>query len=204
MGDSVMRGAEGHPLGEERQSAAGEVIWFTGLSGSGKTTLASGLRARMESEGARVKIIDGDVVRAHRKRPLGFSREAILENGRDVIEMCEEARRSADFVLVALITPLDAVRREARKRLGPHYFEVFVSTPVEECRSRDTKGLYAMEAKGKLSDLIGVSPGSPFERPTQPDIELDTSALSEGEALTLLLGALNDRDPHLSVRDRIG
>ena len=153
---------------------SGTVVWFTGLSGAGKSTLANELARKLTEGGATVSIQDGDVTRAADDKPLGFSSQAITRNGRRMIEMCEAALEAHDFVLVTLITPFETVREEARRRFRPRYREIFVSTSVEACRKRDTKGLYAKEAKGELDNLIGVSLGSPFELPVEPDLVLDT------------------------------
>lgn len=169
---------------------SGVVIWFTGLSGAGKSTLAEALAARMRHEGKRVLILDGDVVRSGRPRPLGFTKEDITANGLQVIEMCEAVRGEHDIVIVSLITPFEAVRAEARRRLRPRYREVYVSTPADVCRERDTKGLYAREARGELQDLIGVSEATPFEVPREPDLVLNTSRISIDEGVTRLAEGL--------------
>ena len=125
-----------------------------------------------------------------RSRPFDFSKEAVLANGRTIIGLCDEARVSYDYVLVSVVTPRQIVRTEARERLSPAYYEVYVSTPVEICRRRDTKGLYARADRGELHDLIGVSPVSPFETPRDPDLILDTSRESEDESAARLINAL--------------
>jgi len=171
----------------------GTVVWFTGLSGAGKSTLSNELARKLRERGARVSIQDGDIARAADDKPLGFSARAIIRNGHRVIKICEFARKSHDFVLVSLITPFETVRDEARELFRPSYFEIFVSTPVEVCRGRDTKGLYAKEAEGELDNLIGVSLGSPFELPKEPDLVLDTEGKTVEECTSLVISALSEQ-----------
>ena len=156
----------------------GNVIWFTGLSGSGKTTLAESLLSKLKNENLSVTLIDGDRVRDSRKKKLGFSRSDIEQNG--------------FYVLVAVITPFETVRREARKRLGPNYFEVFVSTSLDICKSRDTKGLYRKAELGEIENLIGVSATVPFEPPNTPDLAIDTHQMTVEEGTRMLLAGIKE------------
>ena len=172
---------------------SGTVIWFTGLSGSGKSTLANELARKLRESEAKVSIKDGDVARASDDIPLGFSAQAIIRNGRRVIEMCKVAIEAHDFVLVSLITPFELVREEAREQFRPRYLEIFVSTSTEVCRRRDTKGLYAKEARGELDNLIGISSKSPFEPPMEPDLVLDTEGRTVQECTSLVLSALSEQ-----------
>lgn len=174
------------------------VVWFTGLSGSGKSTLAESLQDALRARGATVSIVDGDQLRDSRSRPLGFTREDIVANGLSAVGLAKESLASHEYVIVSLITPLEEVRREARARLSPHYFEVYVNTSVETCRARDTKGLYARADRGEITNLIGVSSATPFEVPSSPDFVAQTEG-SDVEGLTLRLVAELDewrsRDP---------
>jgi adenylylsulfate kinase-like enzyme len=164
-----------------------------GLSGAGKSTLANELARNLEVREFKVSIQDGDIVRAADHRPLGFSAPAIIKNGQRMIEQCETVLEAHDFVLVSLITPFETVREEARQRFRPQYLEIFLSTSAEECRRRDTKGLYSKEARGELDNLIGVSPGSPFELPSQPDLVLDTKEKTVEECASLVFSALQEQ-----------
>lgn len=177
---------------------SGSVLWFMGLSGSGKSTLANEVAKKLKEDGATVLVQDGDAVRATDDKPLGFSAKAIIANGRRMIELCEASLETHDFILVSLITPFEIVREEARERFRPHYLEIFVSTSAEACRQRDTKGLYAKEAKGELDNLIGVSTGSPFELPRQPDLVLDTEGKSVEECVSLILSELSKQHRRLA------
>ena len=170
----------------------GNVIWFTGLSGSGKTTLAESLLSKLKNENLSVTLIDGDRVRDSRKKKLGFSRSDIEQNGFYVLELCEKERLTHDYVLVAVITPFETVRREARKRLRPNYFEVFVSTSLDICKSRDTKGLYRKAELGEIENLIGVSATVPFEPPNTPDLAIDTHQMTVEEGTRMLLAGIKE------------
>jgi adenylyl-sulfate kinase len=176
------------------------VIWFTGLSGAGKTTLAEALKKELGRYGARSVVLDGDAVRNSRERPLDFSRDHILQNGRHVIELCEVERESHDYVLVAVIAPFSRTRREARHRLGPGYFEVHVDTSVEVCAERDTKGLYRNAQEGIEQNLIGVSPKAPYEIPREPDLVLDTADITIEASAERLIQSLRSWESLRSIR----
>lgn len=166
----------------------GNVVWLTGLSGSGKSTLAEAMLIELIKGGSTATLIDGDRVRDSRKKKLGFSRNDIERNGFYVIELCEKERMINDYVIVAVITPFEVVRTEARARLEPSYFEIFVSTSLDICKNRDTKGLYRKAELGEIENLIGVSPNVPFEVPSSPDISIDTNekTIEEGARILLL------------------
>ena len=171
---------------------SGVVVWFTGLSGAGKSTLADSFAAELRRQGRPVTIIDGDAIRQARKRPFGFSREDILQNGRDIIEACQQEVVHHDFVLVAVITPFAQTRQEARRALEPDYFEVYVATPLDVCAERDTKGLYKQAMAGDLPDLIGVSGSAPYERPCGSEFIVDTTNVSVEESRERVQAAIQE------------
>jgi sulfate adenylyltransferase len=124
--------------------APGACVWFTGLSGSGKSTTARAVHRLLEERGRVVTMLDGDVVRTHLSRGLGFSREDRDENVRRVAFVAAEIVRHGGLVVCALVSPYRAARAEARAMVGSESFvEVFVDTPLEVCAERDVKGLYA-------------------------------------------------------------
>ncbi|MEK7084477.1 MAG: adenylyl-sulfate kinase [Patescibacteria group bacterium] len=166
-----------------KKSGSGLVVWFTGLSGSGKTTIAAALKERLERADKRVVVLDGDAVRATAHRHLGFAREDIRENNRLVAELAKKKRLEAEVVLVPIISPYRADRETARRALEPGFIEVFVNCSVDECRQRDTKGLYGKAARGEIDNLIGVSPAMPYEAPEHPEIELRTDMMSVEECV---------------------
>ena len=179
---------------------SGSVIWFTGLSGAGKSTLAEAFATELRRTGKRVTVIDGDAIRQSRKRPLGFSREHILQNGRDIIEACQQEAAQHDFVLVAVITPFAQTRHDARAAIEPNYFEVYVATSVEICAKRDAKGLYAKASRGELLNLVGVSESIPYERPRDSDLVVDTASVSVEEARDRVRLAVRAWQAKLSIR----
>lgn len=168
----------------------GNVLWLTGLSGSGKSTLAESILKKLVENGFTATLIDGDRVRDAREKRLGFSRNDIEQNGFYVVQLCEKERIVNDYVIVAVITPFESVRKEARVRLEPHYCEIFVSTSLDVCKSRDTKGLYRKAELGEIENLVGVSPNVPFEVPDSANITIDTNEVTAEEGTEILLSCI--------------
>ena len=151
----------------------GACLWFTGLSGSGKTTTAEALITLLEQRGRTVTMLDGDVVRTHLSRGLGFSREDRDENVRRVGYVAAEIARHGGLVVCALVSPYRATRDEMRAMVdsaaGPGAFiEIHVDTPLEEVMARDVKGLYAAGTQ----QMTGLS--DPYEPPLTPELRLET------------------------------
>lgn len=163
------------------------VYWFTGLSGAGKTTIAEGARAHLEAAGRKVLILDGDDVRERLHTDLGFSEADIKLNNSLIANLCLDLRNAHDVVLVPIISPFVSSRREARERLAPGFYEIFVHAEVETVRERDVKGLYAKADQKIITNLIGYSPGHPYERPVRPDLTLSTHLISIEDAVETLL-----------------
>ncbi len=169
---------------------AGVVIWFTGLSGAGKSTLAGALAPALRAQGERVEVLDGDVVRAHLSKGLGFSREDRDLNVARIAFVAHLLARSGVFVLVAAISPFRAAREAARRAIGD-FLEVHVAPPLEECIRRDVKGLYRKALSGELPRFTGVS--DPYEPPLSPEVTLDTSRITVDEGAGRVLDALRER-----------
>tara|TARA_Y100000310_G_scaffold345866_1_gene471923 strand:+ start:16327 stop:16896 length:570 start_codon:yes stop_codon:yes gene_type:complete len=167
-----------------------KVLWFTGLSGSGKTSIALGIKSRLEELGFKVVIIDGDDVREKLHKHLGFSREDIKENNRLISDIAVEALQKNDFVLVPIISPYKKDRLAARTRIGEEFVELYINASLEECRKRDTKGLYEKAQRGEIDNMIGVSEKSPYEPPKNPDIEVCTDDKSSVESVEEVMRAL--------------
>lgn len=169
---------------------AGTVLWLTGLSGAGKTTLARALAPALAARGRKVETLDGDAVREHLCRGLGFSRDDRDENVRRIAFVAHLLAKHGVDVLVSAISPYRAARAEARA-LTPRFFEVHVAPPLEECVRRDPKGLYRRALSGELASFTGVS--DPYEEPLAPEVRVDTSALSLEASVSLVLRALEAR-----------
>lgn len=148
-------------------------IWFTGLSGAGKSTLGAVLAERLRARGETAYVLDGDRLRAGLNKDLGFSAEDRQENVRRVSEVARLMVDAGLTVIVTLISPFRADREAARSLFAAGQFiEVFVDTPLNECRRRDPKGLYARAATGEIAQFTGIS--SPYEPPLAPEFVLST------------------------------
>jgi bifunctional enzyme CysN/CysC len=149
------------------------VLWFTGLSGAGKSTIANQVEKRLLALGHHTMILDGDNVRHGLNRDLGFSEADRVENIRRIAEVSRLFVEAGLIVIVSFISPYRAERMLARDRVGADEFlEIFVDTPVEECRRRDPKGLYQKADAGQIRNFTGVD--APYEEPLEPEIRLRT------------------------------
>jgi len=151
----------------------GVCIWFTGLSGAGKSTTAEILTVRLQEYGRQVTVLDGDVVRIHLSRGLGFGKDDRDLNIRRIGFVAAEIVRHGGTVICAAVSPYRATRNDVRNMVGADRFvEVFVDTPIEECEKRDTKGMYAKARRGELKGFTGID--DPYEPPQNPEIKLET------------------------------
>jgi bifunctional enzyme CysN/CysC len=165
------------------------VVWLTGLSGAGKSTIANLVEKKLHVHGAHTYLIDGDNIRGGLNRDLGFTEADRVENVRRVTEVARLFADAGLIVIVSLISPFRAEREMARERIGAAEFvEVFVDTPIEECKQRDPKGLYAKAARGELVNFTGVD--SPYETPETPDLVLSTLGHSADELADQVVGHL--------------
>ncbi|MCD7793241.1 MAG: adenylyl-sulfate kinase [Alistipes sp.] len=177
---------------EEKEQHLGQhglTIWFTGLSGSGKSTVAVALERELSSLGYMSRILDGDNVRSGINSDLGFSEADRRENIRRVAEVCKLFTDTGIITLAAFVSPTTALRKLAREIVGKeHFFEIYVSTPLEECEHRDVKGLYAKARSGALPEFTGIT--APFEKPEHPELQLDTTHLSVEECVRRVVRAI--------------
>jgi len=151
----------------------GFCIWFTGLSGAGKSTIAKRLINMLQEYGRNPTVLDGDVVRTHLSKGLGFSKEDRDINILRISFVAGEIVRHNGTVVCAAISPYRQARREARKMFqDEHFIEVFVDTPIDVCEERDIKGLYAQARAGKIKGFTGVD--DPYEPPIEPEVHLKT------------------------------
>jgi sulfate adenylyltransferase len=151
----------------------GVCVWFTGLSGAGKSTTAEILTVMLLERGRRVTLLDGDVVRTHLSRGLGFSKEDRDINIRRIGYVAAEIVRHGGLAICAAVSPYRATRNDVRNMVGKDRFvEVFVDTPLEVCESRDTKGMYAKARRGEIPSFTGID--DPYEPPEHSEITLYT------------------------------
>src|SRR6266852_2852410 len=165
--------AHEHPE-TERSRDGGFTLWFTGLSGSGKTTIAHLVGPAIEERGPIVEYLDGDTVRTHLSKGLGFSKEDRDTNIERIGWVAARLTRHGAAVIAAAISPYEETRQKARELVEEWgtFVEVHIATSVEECARRDVKGLYEKAFKGEIKGFTGVD--DPYEEPANPDVRIDT------------------------------
>ncbi len=162
----------------------GAVIWLTGTPASGKSTIAGLVGRRLHEMGLPVEDLDADEVRANLSPNLGFTEEARDENTKRLAWMAQKLSKYGVNVLVAAVSPLRRYRDRARDWC-PNFVEVMVYAPLETCKQRDPKGLYARAERGEVNDIAGWH--MPFEAPEKPEVYIDTTQMSAEEAAELVL-----------------
>ena len=161
-------------------------IWLTGLSGAGKSTIAFLLERQLMAQGRACYVLDGDNVRHGLNRDLGFSDLDRTENIRRIAEVAKLMNDAGLIVITAFISPLISDREMAKSIIGEKaYREIFVSTAIEVCESRDPKGLYQKARQGLVKDFTGVS--APYEMPTKPSLTLDTAVSSKEDCVNEIM-----------------
>ena len=174
------------PEREKLNGHNGRVIWFTGLSGSGKSTIANALEVELHRQGQRTYILDGDNIRQGLNKDLGFTDADRVENIRRIAEVAKLMMDAGLIVMTAFISPFQRERQMARELIGADNFvEVYVSTSLAVCESRDVKGLYKKARSGQLPNMTGVN--SPYEVPQSPEIVVDGAAVSLAQVVKGLL-----------------
>ena len=166
----------------------GLTVWFTGLSASGKTTLCNAVYQRLAARHWKLELLDGDTVRKHLSKDLGFSREDRDENIRRIGFVAGLLTRNGVIALAAAISPYRAVRREVRASIGD-FVEVYVNAPLEVCEARDPKGLYRKARAGQLPGFTGID--DPYEPPLRPEVECRTDRESLEESVAKVLAAVD-------------
>ena len=169
----------------EQKNQTTKTVWFTGLSGSGKSTLANELEKRLVAMGRHTMLLDGDNIRMGLNKNLGFSETDRVENIRRIAEVAKLMNDAGLIVLTAFISPYEKDRENARQIIGEDFFEVYVSTPLEECERRDVKGLYKKAREGEIPNFTGIT--SPYEVPAAPDLVINTQEISIEDAVTLIV-----------------
>lgn len=170
----------------------GFCVWFTGLSGAGKSTTAEIIVDRLLERGRQVTLLDGDVVRTHLSKGLGFSKEDRDTNILRIGFVASEIVRHGGAVVCATVSPYRATRHRVRDLVGvDRFIEVFVDTPLDVCESRDTKGMYAQARRGAIRGFTGID--DPYERPAAADLVLDTMRASADENAERIVALLLER-----------
>src|SRR4030081_2217157 len=170
----------------------GFVVWFTGLSGAGKCTIVTDLKAELERSGRHVELLDGDEVRTHLSKGLGFSKEDRDTNIRRIGYVARLVARSGGVAITAAISPYREVRDEVRAQT-PNFVEVFAHCPIETLVERDVKGLYRKALAGEIANFTGVS--DPYEAPLNPEVVCDTSRETLAQSLAKVIDALERLRP---------
>ena len=173
-------------LREKLNGHKGQVLWLTGLSGSGKSTIANALEKELYSQGKKTYILDGDNIRHGLNKDLGFTDNDRVENIRRVAEVAKLMCDAGLIVITAFISPFRTEREMARSLFKKDEFkEVYISTPLKIAEKRDPKGLYKKARQGQIPNFTGID--SPYEKPLQPDLEIDTSKKSLNESVKTIL-----------------
>jgi adenylylsulfate kinase len=170
----------------------GFTLWFTGLSGAGKSTIANLVGPELEERGLKVEYLDGDVVRTHLSKGLGFSKEDRDTNIERIGWVASRLTRHGAAVLVSAISPYEETRDKARtmvEQFGP-FLEVYVHASVETCAERDVKGLYAKAFTGEIPEFTGVS--DPYEPPLRAELVVKTEDESPEESARRVLAKLEE------------
>ncbi|MEP6657999.1 MAG: adenylyl-sulfate kinase, partial [Betaproteobacteria bacterium] len=179
-------GKEAHALLKGQQPC---IVWVTGLSGAGKSTIANLVEKKLHARGRHTYLLDGDNVRHGLNKDLGFTEADRVENIRRVAEVARLMVDAGLIVLVSFISPFAAERRMARALVTPGEFcEVFVDTPLDVAEERDPKGFYKKARRGELKNFTGID--SPYERPENPEIRIDTTRTAPEEAAEMIVAHL--------------
>ena len=177
---------------EQQNGHGSAILWFTGLSGAGKSTLAHAVEETLHQRGVRTFVFDGDNVRHGLCADLGFSNKDRVENIRRVGEMAKLYLEAGVIPLTAFISPFRSDRSRVRS-LVPHgeFLEIYCQCPIEECESRDVKGLYKRARAGEIPDFTGIS--SPYEEPEAPELTVNTMDLDLDASVAKVVTLLEER-----------
>lgn len=168
----------------------GFTLWFTGLPCSGKSTLAQLVAKELQRRGRGVEVLDGDVVRTHLTKGLGFSKEDRDENIRRIGFVCHLLSKHGAVAIAAAISPYRAIRDEVRSTIE-NFIEVYVNTPLEVCIQRDVKGMYKKAMAGEMKGFTGVD--DPYEAPLNPELTIETDKEAPEVSAARILRVLEQR-----------
>jgi adenylylsulfate kinase len=167
----------------------GVTVWFTGLSGGGKTTISQGLEKFLKERNFFVEVLDGDLVRNHLSKGLGFSKEDRDTNIKRIGFVAHLLTRNGVIAIVAAISPYRDIRDEVRAMIGD-FVEVYVNAPLETCESRDVKGLYRKARAGELKGFTGID--DPYQEPTNPEVVCYTAIETIDESVAKVINKLEE------------
>jgi adenylylsulfate kinase len=165
-------------------------LWFTGLSGAGKSTIANIVVAELRASGRNVELLDGDEIREHLSKGLGFSKEDRDTNVRRIGWVASVLARNGVVSVTAAISPYRSVRDEVRSWID-NFVEIHVATSLADCEARDVKGLYAKARAGEIPEFTGVS--DPYEPPLNPEILVETAGKTPEESAAEVIAWLRSR-----------
>ena len=172
-----------------KKAPRGFTLWFTGLPSAGKSTLAQLVAAELRARGRAVEVLDGDVVRTHLCKGLGFSKEDRDENIRRIGFVCGLLSRHGVAAIAAAISPYRAIRDEIRASIG-NFVEIYVKASVETCAQRDVKGLYKKALAGEIKNFTGVN--DPYEPPLSPELTVETEKESPQQSAARIVRKLEE------------
>ena len=173
------------------EPGSGCCVWFTGLSGAGKSTIAEIVVAELAARGRYVELLDGDEVREHLSKGLGFSKVDRDTNILRIGFVASLLARNGVIAVTAAISPYRAVRDEVRGWID-NFVEVHVATALEDCEARDVKGLYAKARAGEIPEFTGVS--DPYEPPEHPELRIETAGHTPAESAAQVIAYLESRN----------
>ena len=170
---------------EKLLNQKGICLWLTGLSGSGKTTIAKSFSKKLHLKGIITQVLDGDNIRIGINNNLSFSEEDRLENIRRTSEIGKLFVESGIVTICCLVSPTKKMREKAKSIIGSSdFYEIYISTNLEECKKRDTKGLYEKAIRGEIKNFTGIS--APYEKPVSPNLIVSTENISIEESSEIL------------------
>ena len=179
-------------LREANQGHKAFLLWFTGLSGSGKSTLANLLEVALHEQNRMTYVLDGDNIRQGINKDLTFAPEDRSENIRRIAEISNLMLDAGVLTLAAFVSPYIKDREEVKQIVGvDNFIEIYVNTSLEECESRDVKGLYKKARAGEIKNMTGIS--APYEAPTNPDFEIITDGQSIEDSVKEVLIFLKNK-----------
>jgi len=176
----------------KKMSQSGFVVWFTGLSGSGKSTLAAMLAGEVARRGVHVETLDGDEVRTHLSKGLGFSKEDRDTNIRRIGYVAKLLARSGSCAITAAISPYREIRDEQRRAAAGRFCKMYCSCPIEALSERDAKDLYKKALAGEIKNFTGVS--DPYEEPLTPEVTIESDKDTVAEGVDKIINRLKDLD----------